>query len=246
MAKAEIPPDAKRYKTILTPVPTGSKQDWLFRIEFNGAPVEDIIKGPLDLTYMALWSEEHGAVFYGVGPEGYDRIIYREKGGVVTIPYAIIDGVLYIGFLKEYRSNANGTFMFALGSMVTVQKTCCAAMKKAAMEKANIDVSGAFELEGVRGLFNRLIQQADPLDNKGGGEKFYGLHVDSLDLEYSEEKGGYVLNSGCSLSEKKNAELIFLPWSKLVEESPDLIGLSALMRLMAHLDKNGVIEIKIK
>lgn len=245
MAVAKIPPETRRYTSILVPLTAGGKHDWFYQIEFNGVPVDKLIEGPLELTCMVLWSEEHGAIFYGEGPEKFDRILYREKGGVVTIPWVIIGGVLYVGFLREFRSNAHGTFLFALGGMVTVQKTCCAAMQDKAMEKANIDVSHAVELGGCRGMFNRLMHDGDPLDNKDGLEKFYGLRVDPMDLEYSEEKEGYLLASGRSVSKKK-ADLIFRPWFRVALESPDLIGLSALMRLIAFLEREGVIEVKEK
>jgi myo-inositol-1(or 4)-monophosphatase len=92
---------------LIKPVPENVIKGW--KVTSQETPASQ--PAAVQSSYLELKHEGMGVkVKYGIGPEGYDRIVIREKngGGSVIIPYLYINGELYVGANRAGRSATGG------------------------------------------------------------------------------------------------------------------------------------------
>lgn len=75
-----------------------TKRDWTVYIDGKVTPIKN---------RLSIESKEFGRFEYAMSSLGHDAIVYTYagKGGVVIVPYCIIDGELFVGFVEQLRPN---------------------------------------------------------------------------------------------------------------------------------------------
>ncbi|HCC22797.1 TPA: hypothetical protein DF272_01305 [Candidatus Falkowbacteria bacterium] len=85
----------------LQSIPAGAKRGWSVKV--NGAVVDPV-------SVVEISHPRYGVLNYGSVGGRYDSWNFMEigSGGVVTVPYARVNGALYIGLVDQERDNQGG------------------------------------------------------------------------------------------------------------------------------------------
>lgn len=201
----------------LPPIPAGMQKGWGLRIDDK----------PVDCRSARLDSK-FGTWSYGMHPHGYDGWWFAEfgGGGVITLPYSVIDDILWVGLIEEDRPNLGGETLCAIGGYLDENENPETAARREAFEETGLSVPH-FRLAGVPAASNRALFVAD--HRAGEGVKFYAAHVPQEALTPPTEGRRY-------WSPPRKAEVgrvVFMDWRDAVMSSPDALALAAIARLLA-------------
>jgi 8-oxo-dGTP pyrophosphatase MutT (NUDIX family) len=227
------------------PIPANTSRGWRLYLQ-------DESDGPeREIAPAFLRAEQHRlglSVRYGIGvpPERFDRVVLRERGGggVVIVPYALVDGELYVGVIRQHRTlTGAGSFGLPMGG-VDPGEDRIAAARREFMEETGLerDVVGRLAalpgrpLNPSPGFF-----QADA--RQGEGATFYALAFagDELRLRRSSanpHRVVYEVHSVASLCSRDDGEAIdstglrFFHADLLVRCLSDAFSLVGIARLL--------------
>ncbi len=199
------------------------KRGWTIRI--NGQEVEGV--GLLEIE------SKFGRLVYGKRPEGYDSWVFEEQGGggAVTILYAEVDGEILIGLREEPRANmGEKPRLCVIGGFVDLGEDHQQTQQRVLEEESGLSLE-AQKLPGLPVNANRAFWVADP--DKDEGVHIYALKIPAEYLILDEQNpGSYLLTPEILGSRKKPVR--FLPLAQAVNQSPDVIALAAIARLMVN------------
>ncbi len=216
----------------IVPVPEDHKQDWKIYLDGKLAPVK---------CSMVRITSRFAEIIYGLRPEGYDSIIFREggKGGVSTLPYCIDkDGNLLVGLVRETRPNLSDKPIWnAMGGMIDEGEQPQVAQAREAFEESGLDMREARLLSGAPSVMDRLWSQAEP--DRCAGRPVYAMEIPARFLHYNYDYQGRVpyKRLGDNHIKNPNAEgaLGFFKWQSAVKLTPDQVTRAAIALLLADL-----------
>lgn len=193
------------------------------------------------LTVGALPDEE--------GVPTYDSWSWCEAGGAVTIPFAFIDGMVYVGVVTEFRSLEvhpvfcpDGYVMNAPRGFLDEGKTLLECAKEELRQEMGDADARVFALPGdPTNCNNAFVQYYDRPDGSRGGISFFAAEINPGLLERVPgsdalrrfRDGAVVPPAKGSLGEKV-LKATFMPWADAVRIR-DMMTVAAIARLMAYL-----------
>jgi len=191
----------------------------------------------IQVSLLELQHPKFGKLVYGQRPEGYDAWVYFEPGGggAITFPYFLYEDEVYVGILPEKRVNmGEKKVLCAMGGFVDPGETHAQTQIRESDEESGLDTSKAVLLEGSALNVNRAFWVTDPENDEG-------VHIYAFELSFKEMRevkngGHYILRQDSGLQDVgKIGHLIFLPWKKAVQRSPDALVSAGIARLLAKL-----------
>jgi ADP-ribose pyrophosphatase YjhB (NUDIX family) len=204
-----------------------AKRGWSLFV--NGEKVKDV-------SHLRLCNPNFGELEYGKTPGGWDAWTFHEigGGGVVTLPFANLQGKLHVGLVFQNRPLQGGKVWNApRGFLDPGEKNFDAAAREIEEEM------------GWQSPDKRMKMLAGELANPnsaffdtsapGEGVKFYAMEILPSQLE-PDQDGLWKFRSNIVKPVNKMAELIygcrFMPWRQATELG-DQFTLSAIARLLA-------------
>lgn len=222
-----------------------------------GEPVRtlviDAVRNPSDPDGTRLGSVEYGAEPDKDGRPGrYDTWIFREMGGAVTLPFAIIDGELHVGLVTQRRYaeihptyNPTGKVPNAPRGFHDPNKIEGEATAQAELQQEVGPFEGQiFRLPGENVTCNNAWMQYVDEEKDGqscaqGGVNFHAIEVGPNSLERRDD-GTYAFPAEVTAGRPQGSayEVIgrceFVHWTKATEARDGFTAI-AVVRLMAHL-----------
>lgn len=204
------------------------KRSW--EVELNGEVIEKVL-------HLKISNSKFGEVNYGLTPAGYDGWSFHEigGGGVVTVPFSIIDGELYVGLVKQLRHNQGGeAWNVPRGFLSPDENHFKAAIREYEEEVRYLSPDKRVKpLEGESCNPNSAFFETA---EKGEGVKYYSIEILPTQLELDPEQNAFRFRSGLLEPATKQAELIlkcrFFGWRKAVQVA-DMFTVAAAGRLLA-------------
>lgn len=188
-------------KNVLGSIATESKRGWILLI--NGVEV----KTPVE--HVALVNQKFGTLEYGQTPGGYDSWCFSEigGGGSVIVPYAIIDGVVYVGLVEQNRYTQGGKVWNLPRGFLSAGETHFGAAVRESGEEARFNLAERFaELDGAPGNSNSAFFVTEG----SSGVRFFRLTIREDEVEpASDGQPGYVFKRGVLVPQSKSGEQIF-------------------------------------
>jgi ADP-ribose pyrophosphatase YjhB (NUDIX family) len=196
---------------LIREIPEGSPRGW--KVELDGAEVRPNL---ISLTHPAI-----GRLSYGWTRSGYDGWSFHESGGggVVSVPYAKIEGRLFVGLLLQNRHNQGGQVWNLPRGFLNPGESHFKALAQELAEEL-----------GYIAPDKRLKKLGRPLNpnsaffetaDEGEGVKFFAVEVVDDQLERENGSSRYRFRSGLMQPVSKTAELIykcsFFPWRKAMD-----------------------------
>ena len=246
----------------------GLTRAWMFL--FGGAPIET----PAAMTILLertpgdpatrLGRLEYGAEPKADGtPSAYDTFIFHELGGAVTLPFAFVDGNLFVAVVEQRRFCETHSEYNPSGKVENAPRgfhNVGAAAQQTATDELKSEV-GVFEGETFRlpgqpqNANNSWFSYEDELDQDGesvgqGGVIPHAVKVNSAFLEAT-EAGRYRIKPEHLGERKKGSpyEMIgnctFLPWQEAVQLR-DGFTACAVARLLVNLENSGQLKLETK
>ncbi|PLX22052.1 hypothetical protein C0584_00820 [Candidatus Parcubacteria bacterium] len=204
------------------------KRSWT--VELNGKRLEEV-------ETVRIFNENFGELNYGMTIPGYDGISFHENsgGGVVCVPFVVIDGRLYIGMVQQERHNQGGKVWNLPRGFIDPGENHFEAMAR------------EFEEEIRYSSPDKMVKplSGDPCNpnsaffetpNKNEGVKFFSIEVLPKQLELESISGGFRFRSGILKPLTKAAEQIyscrFFPWRE-TSCSSDMFTVAGIARLLS-------------
>lgn len=194
------------------------------------------------VSSLQIENPKFGVVSYGLTPPGYDGWSFKELGGggSVIVPYAQIDGRLYIGVVEEARHNQGGKVLnVPRGFLDPGESHFNAAIRETEEEMGYTSGMAPFELEGIPMNPNSAFFETPW---KGEGVRVFALPVRAEELERVENVYRFrpgVLSSNQASKTAKLAERIlgsrFVSYVHAVRLG-DMFTVAAVGRLFGHLE----------
>lgn len=216
---------------LLAVIAPEQKRGWKVVVEFLDGTSRD------DVAAVEMTNPRIGQVVYGWNPAGYDQFMVLENGGggSVTVPYALIDGQLYVGGVFQNRPNMGGVKLCAIGGFLKSDESHFVAAGREASEEVGFTEPATLLLTGEPGCWNRALSVTNETDE---GTHFYGLGLDPKCLAPAEE-GTYAIDPQILKPVSKSAESIvkarLVHW-KIAARVADQFLNAAVARLIAYLD----------
>ena len=216
--------------TLIKEIPEELRQKRGWKVELNGEAVENVF-------HLKIFNPKFGEVNYGMTPGGYDGWSFHGigGGGVVTVPFSIIDGELYVGLVKQLRQNQGGeAWNVPRGFLNPNESHFKAAMREYEEEVRYLSPDRRVKpLEGENCNPNSAFFETA---GKGEGVKYYSIEILPTQLELDPEQNAFKFKSGLLDPATKQAELIlkcrFFAWRKSVQVA-DMFTVAAVGRLLA-------------
>ncbi|MFA6017610.1 MAG: hypothetical protein WCT28_03140 [Patescibacteria group bacterium] len=193
-------------------------------------------------------------------PSGYDTFQFLENGGSVTLLYAIVNGQLLIGLVRQFRScernpqyNPDG---FVPNSPRGFHNPHCEPGLTAAEEISEevgpltgeiARLSGA-NLNCNNAWITYRDERRDGESVAQGGVTIYALRVDEGQMELDSETGGWRVSSVVRSKRPKGSpyEVIdactFVPWTEAIQ-TRDVFTSAGVARLLALLVANKKVTV---
>lgn len=213
------------------PAEKQANRGWM--LEINGQKVEDV-------SLLRLFNPRFGELLYGLTPGGWDAWCFHELGGggVVTIPFSVVDGKLMVGLVQQGRplQSAGKVWNVPRGFMDPDEKNFQAAVRELEEELGWLSPDRRMKmLDGEPGNSNSAFFDTSC---EGEGVKYYAMEVLPSQLEPAEE-GLYKFKDGIVQPVSKMAELIygcrFVPWRYATRLGDQFTGFGVARLLAAQL-----------
>lgn len=216
--------------TLIKGIPDELQEKRGWKVYLNG---EEVLK----VNSVKIVNPKFGELNYGLTPGGYDAWSFREVagGGVVTIPFSIIDGDIYVGLVEQMRHNQGGKIWNVARGFLNPGETNFQALIREYEEE--VRYAGPDKrikpLEGENMNPNSAFFETP---EKTDGVKFFSLEVLPSQLELDIELGAYRFKAGLLQPTNRQAELIynsrFFSWRTAVQVG-DMFTIAAVGRLLA-------------
>ena len=223
--------------TLLEPIPEGMTRGWSLFVD--GTPVPS-------LSMFELRHSRYGSLFYGKSPSGnYDQWSFHEAGGggSVTVPFALVEGSLYIGTVRQPRplqDRLNSILNVPRGFLDPGETHFQAAERESVEE---LGIKATFQLPGDPGNPNSTFFETW---GEGEGIRFFGLEVNQNILVVENDE--YLLNPQMITPVSKSAEGImgarFISWQKAAMLG-DLFTRGGVATLIGHLVSVGRLNVTL-
>lgn len=199
-----------------------------------------------------------GRLEYGAEPKsdgtasGYDTFVFHERGGAVTLPFAFVDGGLFVAVVEQRRFaethpeyNPSGRVQNAPRGFHNVGATAVETVQTELNEEIGVFKGVTFRLPGEPiNANNAWFSYEDEENSDGqsvgqGGAIPHAVEVNATVLE-ADGTGGYRIRSECLGERPKGSpyEMIgnctFLPWLRTVALRDGFTS-QAVARLLSHL-----------
>lgn len=249
----QLPSHETKQPYNLGSIPTEdqSTRGWSLEItdpEGGTQVIENVGKATLSHSRMGLKLE------YGKHPAGYDVWKFHEPngGGAIAVPYAIIEGQLYVGLVDQNRPTAGGVISeLPRGFSEPGEDQRTTVQREMGEETGLKAVMERFTLVGKEKNPNTAFFDTS---REGEGLRFYSLQVSpETELEPAEDENGQYYRFNQALLEEardagdKGAERIltsrFVTLTQAVQESPDLMTGAGVGMLVAHLVGRSVVGV---
>lgn len=213
--------------TLLEPILEGMARGWSLLV--NDSPVPSV-------SMLELRHPRYGTLFYGKSPSGnYDQWSFHEAGGggSVTVPFALINGALYIGVVRQPRplQDRNNAVLNVPRGFLDPGETHFQAAERESEEELGIPAT--FRLPGDPANPNSTFFETW---GEGEGVRFFGLEVNQNFLVAENDE--YLLNPRLVKPVSKPAEGImgarFISWQKAALLG-DMFTRAGVASLIAHL-----------
>lgn len=182
---------------------------------------------------MALLSDNFGEVHYGLTQSGYDSWSYVEAhGGVVTLPFILIDSSPFVGVVEEFRHNLGGWTLNCPRGFIDEGETPEQAAVRELREETGFDASDCIALPGARANPNSAFFET-PEENQGVVFFAFPIPLDET-VEEDGERWLKRAGTGGAGAGERTGRLRFLDWREAVRLR-DMFTIAAVGRLLAHL-----------
>jgi 8-oxo-dGTP pyrophosphatase MutT (NUDIX family) len=232
IATAESVASSFNYRTMsdfkMRPIPTDHNRGWGGEVLLS-----DGTSIPLSEVGNLRLASKFGELEYGLRPEGYDAWVFREPGGVVTLPYSVMPhGDLYIGLISENRPNMNGRVWNAIGGFVEPEERHETANLRELEEETSIRTDSVQALDGGNFNCHRSFCVTDT--TVSNGVSVYGLRIPNGALvPASLDKLEYMISHQSDIGSGKMRDLTFFYWREAVKITPCGITRAAIAQLLA-------------
>lgn len=202
----------------LIPVPASISRDWTITV--NGERVD---------AASACISSQFGRWHYGLHPHGYDTCWFEEPngGGVITIPYSVIDNEIWVGLIIEHRPNMGGRRLCAIGGYIDPGEHPDFAAAREMAEEVALSDQPPTALPGPAANPNRAVYIADA--ERGQGCHFYCLSVAAESLQPERDScRRWVAPESAEMD-----SVLFYHWREAIVRTADSLALAGIARLLA-------------
>lgn len=239
---------------MLNSIPGTMKSDWFLEVDGVRTPFSHVkleVNNPDKGIHRVV---QCGHVDDGKGG-GYVGVVYWERGGggVVSIPYSWINGVLHIGVAVQVRQFMGGEVRNAVGGYKSLDATVESDAAMEVAEEVGAPTEPIFyptiQLPGEPTNFNRGL--ADTTE-EGEGIHFTAFKVAPEALEKNEEATAYIFKPGLvrrAKEKKDGTEFIgiveFYPWTQVALFKDQLVH-AGVLRLLVRLTEDSNVCISEK
>jgi hypothetical protein len=219
--------------TVLRDLPDGAKRGW--KAYLNGEEITEPIRS------IVISNPGFGDLRYGATPMGYDAWAFHENGGggSVVIPYAVLDGRLYIGLILQNRPNQGGKVLNVPRGFLEPGKNHFETAHKESDEE--VGYGKPYDITPLGGEPQNPNSTFFETWGQGEGVRFYALPIPSEALESNGArfrfKPGHVKSDPSSKAAKTVEQILgaeFLPLEEVANLS-DMFTTSGALRLALHL-----------
>lgn len=226
-------------KSLIKPIPPDrqDKRDW--RVFVDGKLVEQV-------SILTMEHPRLGTLTYGATPLGYDSWSFHEHGGggSVTLPFIVANDVVFVGVVRQLRSNQGGKVWNAPRGFLDPSEERAQGAAREVTEEFGLlgQMALVFPLPGQPGNPNSAFFETWA---EGEGVSFFGLKIDAALTEPAENgfrfKPGVLDQSPAGQQERITemiGEALFIPWFEAARLG-DLFTNAAVARLLALLHEEG-------
>ncbi len=217
----------------ITEIPAEQQASRGWSLEVNGKKVEKV-------SLLRLYNPKFGELLYGLTPGGWDAWCFHELGGggVVTIPFSVVEGKLMVGLVQQNRplQSAGKVWNVPRGFMDPGEHNFEAAVRELEEEIGWLSPDKRMKaLDGEAGNSNSAFFDTAQM---GEGVKYYAMEVLPIQLEPAED-GLLKFREGLVKPVSKMAELIygcrFVPWRQATRLGDQFTGFAVARLLAAQL-----------
>lgn len=231
--------DRTAEQQVLSPIPPDKQESRGWTLTLNGEVVPIV-------TSLELRNHRFGVLRYGSMDGKYDTWCHHENGGgdAVTIPYAKIQGELFVGVLEEMRPLRGGPVLNIPRGFLGPRETAKEGAVREVAEEMGFETPDRFmELNGEPANSNSAFLNTAL---SGEGDHFFALRIEENELEplnklelYEEEleypRFRFKKETKPRTDEgEKIIRSIFIPWKEAARIG-DMYTNAAVARLLAHL-----------
>lgn len=216
-----------------------AKRGW--KVEVNGVVIDEVSEARIFHEKMGI------SVGYGMRPAGYDGvgIIEPGRGGVVSVPFVIIDNEMLVGVVEESRDYQGGVVPNVPRGFLDPKETHIQALSRETGEEIGIDFNKerVYDITGDAKNPNSAFFETP---DQGQGVRFYAVAFHPSELV--QRNGRWTIDSSLLTAKSKVAERIlkcyFMPWLQVMQLN-DMFSVAGTGLLIAFTTKmSGKLVIK--
>ena len=224
--------------SVLVPIPHDRQADRRWKVVVDG-------RETTQLTELTLSHPSYGTLTYGMAPRGYDTWAWREHGGggVVVVPFVVVDGALHVGVVEQERHTQGGRVWNVPRGFRDEGESSEAAAARELREETRFTRGTPLPLGGAPANPNSAFFETP---ESGMGVAFFGVEVAR---EHIERRDGAWVFREAALDDDRRAQdeehiaaFRFAPWTE-VAALADMFSLSACARLLRRLEADGRIAV---
>lgn len=219
-------------KTLISEIPEEKQKKRGWSVELDGKVIENV-------SLIKIENPNYGLLCYGFTPSGYDGWSFREigSGGVVSVPFSIIDGRLYVGLVEQDRHNQGGRIWNLPRGFINPNEKHFEAVAREFEEEVRY-CSPDKMVKPLTGEPCNPNSAFFETPGKNEGVKYFSIEVIPEQLTLDQENGGFKFRSGILEPKTKQAEQIyacrFFPWREATHVS-DMFTSTGVARLVASI-----------
>lgn len=197
----------------ITPLSPNINRGWTLHITSRSGERREVE----DVSFMELHNPKFGTVRYGQSADGpYDVWAAHDNGGAVTVPFAVIDGELYVGLVEQHRR------LMADDPVLNVPRGFVKEgeeLFETAMREAGEEVGLPLDHRRMDVIAGELVNAQSTFfeTHEGNGIGFHSYRFSPEHLEQIDGENRYKLTA--ELKPKKGigetfSACVFVPWSE--------------------------------
>lgn len=189
-------------------------------------------------------SSRFGLLRYGWTAGGYDGWTFRETngGGVVVVPFALVERELLIGVIEEHRPNQGGKVLNAPRGFMDPGESHAHTAARELREETGLPNGEVEELAGLPMTPNSAFFETE---QPGIGVRVFARELPASWLQRCSDRwevsSSHVATDAASLQARAReaiGKLLFVPWTEAVMVS-DMFTVAGVARLLGALRRSG-------